>query len=148
MRGGAAQFCPATPEPRRARRGNAVRAIFKIHRMRYLAIDYGEKRIGLALSDERGKLAFPLEILPNDGKIFEKLGSVIAQENISAIVIGETELISKEVNKFIQLLTSHFSLPVHRQREELTTKEARRYGVGPADSRAAALILQRHLDRR
>lgn len=36
FRGGAAHFCPATSEPRKARRGNSVRAILRIHRIKYL----------------------------------------------------------------------------------------------------------------
>ena len=116
--------------------------------MRYLGIDYGEKRIGLATSDEAGKLAFPLQVLPNDAKIFGKLQEVILKENITEIVIGEADLILNEVEVFEKELVQRFKMAVHRQKEELTTLEARRYQKDAADARAAALILQRYLDRK
>ena len=44
---------------------------------KFLGIDYGMKRIGLALSDENGTLAFPKEILPNDLNLFKKIGDIL-----------------------------------------------------------------------
>ncbi len=116
--------------------------------IRFLGIDYGTKRVGVAVSDEAGKLAFPLRVLPNDAKIFEKLQEVVLKDNISEIVIGEADLILNEVEVFEKELVQRFKMAVHRQKEELTTLEARRYQTGLADARAAALILQRYLDRR
>ncbi|MEK7569463.1 MAG: RuvX/YqgF family protein [Patescibacteria group bacterium] len=116
--------------------------------MRFLGIDYGAKRIGIALSDEGGKLAFPREILPNDSKVFEKLEGIIRDEGVAEIVIGETDLILRETEIFREQLAQRFGIAVRRQKEELTTREARRYQGGVADARAAALILQRYLDRK
>lgn len=55
---------------------------------KYLAIDYGEKRIGIAVSDELKKYSFQREHLLNDGSLFEKLLDLIRAENISRIIIG------------------------------------------------------------
>jgi putative Holliday junction resolvase len=123
---------------------------------RFLGIDYGTKRIGVSVSDENGTLAFPKEILGNDSKIFDKLGGIIEKEKISEIVIGESVDSSGKSNKiapkievFILELKEKFKLPVHKQKEFFTSIEARRYQTKPAraDAGAAALILQRYLDR-
>ena len=116
--------------------------------MRLLGIDYGAKRIGLAVSDEGGSLAFPKEVLLNDAGLFESLEKIIKEEKVSEIVIGEADLISKEVEVFAKELSQRFKIQVHKEKEYLTTLEARRYQIGLADARAAALILQRYLDRR
>jgi len=116
--------------------------------MRYLGIDYGTKRIGVAVSDEDGKLAFPREILPNDRQIFEKLEELISNEKIAEVVIGEAEIISEKGQEFAKVLEKKLQVKVHTIREELTTLEARRYQSSQADARAAALILQRYLDRK
>ena len=125
--------------------------------MRFLGIDYGAKRIGLAISDERQTLAFPKEILPNDKNIFEKIAEILREENITEVVIGESLDFSGKPNKisgatenFITEFEEKFKLPVHKQKEFLTTVEARRYqeNNNSVDASAAALILQRYLDKK
>ncbi len=124
--------------------------------MRYLAIDYGAKRIGLALSDEEGKLAFPKCILENGPKILERVAEILEENSVRGIVLGESvnaegkpNTIMKEIKIFSEKLEKKFSLPVHFQKEFFTTVEARRYGKEGerADAKAAALILQRYLDK-
>jgi len=125
--------------------------------MRLLGIDYGTKRIGVAISDEGGTLAFPKEILENNKSILEKLESIIKEENIKEIIIGESmdfkgeaNKVEKEINEFTLELNKMFNLPIHLQKEFLTSVEARRYKIksGSVDSSAAALILQRYLDKK
>jgi putative Holliday junction resolvase len=141
--------------------------------MRFLGIDYGTKRIGVAISDEKGILAFPKEIVLNDSNSFKKLGEIIKAENISEIVIGESvdfsgklNALSARIEIFISELKEKFNLPIHKQKEFLTSVEARRGGSdkkslnqlqahskikqiksGRIDASAAALILQRYLDK-
>jgi putative Holliday junction resolvase len=55
---------------------------------KYLGIDYGEKRIGIAVSDENKKYSFSREHLLNDNKFFDRLISIIKEENIIKIIIG------------------------------------------------------------
>lgn len=145
-----------------------------IESSRFLGVDYGTKRIGLAVSDENGKIAFPKEILPNDFHTFDRLGTLIEKENISEIVVGESvdfsgklNALSGRIEVFILELKEKFDLPVHKQKEFLTSVEARRsqnskkdfnspqshskvkqIKSGRVDASAAALILQRYLDRR
>jgi len=137
--------------------------------MRFLGIDYGTKRIGVAVSDENIILAFPKGILPNDLNIFKNLEEILKIENVSEIVVGESvdfkgqeNVVSKEIEIFISELKNKFNLPVHKQKEFLTSVEARgeggkeknndrkikREGSKKIDDSAAALILQRYLDRR
>jgi putative Holliday junction resolvase len=124
--------------------------------MRFLGIDYGRKRIGLALSDDGRKFAFPLKIVLNNKDIFSILAGIIKENEIGEIVLGESldfdgvpNRVMKEIEKFAKKLEKEFSLPVHFQKEFLTSVEARRYKENEerADSKASALILQRYLDR-
>lgn len=133
--------------------------------MRYLGIDYGTKRIGVAISDEEGKLAFPKEIVPNNSEALTRVGKILADENIRQVVVGdsvdfkgEPNAIMTEAGEFIKKLEERFKVKVHREKEFLTSVEARRYGdegnrgegrgkSNAVDASAAALILQRFLDR-
>src|SRR3989344_7988414 len=151
--------------------------------MRILGLDYGTKRIGIAISDDGGTLAFPKVILSNDLNTLKKLGEIFKKEKVSEIVIGEStdfsgkpNPLSAKIEIFILELRKRFKLPIHRQKEFLTSVEARRYKklsgpakrfknnrkeLGPlqthnklkraknsrADAAAAALILQRYLDK-
>ncbi|MEX2029206.1 MAG: Holliday junction resolvase RuvX [Candidatus Paceibacterota bacterium] len=141
--------------------------------MRILGIDYGTKRIGLAISDENHKLAFPKEIVSNDLNTFERIGEIIERENVAEIVVGESvdfsgrlNALSARIEVFILELEDKFGLPIHKQKEFLTSVEARKSGItkktlspsqahsrlkdkkrGRVDAGAAALILQRYLDK-
>jgi len=143
---------------------------------RFLGIDYGTKRIGVAISDEKGILAFPREIVLNNLNTFKRLGGIIKTENVSEIVVGESvdfsgklNVLSARIEVFISELKDKFNLPIHKQKEFLTSVEARRHQdfggqahksrsgnqhsrlkqikSGRIDASAAALILQRYLDR-
>ncbi len=142
--------------------------------MKFLGVDYGTKRIGIAISDENNTLAFPKEIVPNDTNTFERLTKIVEKERISEIVVGESvdfsgklNALSGRIEVFILELKEKFKLPVHKQKEFLTSVEARRskdnkselsssqahskvkqIKSGRVDAKAAALILQRYLDKR
>lgn len=125
--------------------------------MRFLGIDYGTKRIGLALSDDGGTLAFPKEIIVNDKMKLQKISEIVTAEKVEEIVIGESlnfqgepNAIMEEVKVFIKELLQELKIPVYLEKEFLTSVEARRYEEKgeKADAKAAALILQRFLDRR
>jgi putative Holliday junction resolvase len=141
---------------------------------RFLGIDYGTKRIGLAISDEEGKIAFPKEIVLNDEATFKKLSDLIKKENVKEIIVGESvdfsgklNVLSGRIEVFILELEEKFKLPVHKQKEFLTSVEARKsknnkgslnqsqshskvkqIKSGRVDAGAAALILQRYLDKK
>ncbi len=122
---------------------------------KFMGIDYGTKRIGVAISDESGTLAFPKEVMKNNGELFRKIADRIKTEGVFEVVVGESldfaclpNPLMKEIDFFVDKLTKKFGLPVHLEKEFLTSIEARRYEEGKeSDARAAALILQRYLDK-
>ena len=141
--------------------------------MKFLGIDYGTKRIGLAMSDDGGQIAFPKEILLNDINVFKNIDEIIKKEKIDEIVIGESvdfsgklNALSVRIEEFIFELKERFNLPINKQKEFLTSVEARKGGStkeiltqkqshsrlkdkkrGHIDASAAALILQRYLEK-
>lgn len=137
--------------------------------MRYLGIDYGSKRVGLAISDEEALMAFPYKIIPNNMELVDAIHNICGVEEISAIVLGESHDLSGKPNKimgsieeFKRNIETELDLPVYFQKEFMTTIEARgragkeinnakkvSKGVqGSADASAAALILQRFLEKK
>lgn len=119
--------------------------------MRYLGIDYGSKRIGLALSDPEGRLAFPHSSVPDLGGVL----AVIAREGVGAVVIGMPvpfgggeSAQGRTVRAFAERLRAAVELPLEFENEVLTTKIAEEHAPpGKADASAAALILQSYLDK-
>jgi putative Holliday junction resolvase len=141
--------------------------------MKLLGIDYGTKRIGIAISDENGRLAFPKEIVLNDKNTIKKIGEILEKDKIDEIVVGESvdfsgklNILSAQIDFFIADLEEKFKLPIRKQKEFLTSIEARKSKDGKKDlnqkqahsklkqkksghidASAAALILQRYLDK-
>ena len=58
--------------------------------MRILGIDYGSKRVGTALTDDKGMMAFPHEVFPNDAKLIVNLEGLIKEKGVGEIVIGHS----------------------------------------------------------
>jgi len=123
--------------------------------MRYLGIDYGSKRIGIAISDEAGGFAFPKSVIPNDRKALETILSLIESEKIGAVVVGDTRAangaenkVTFEADRFCEALEEKMEIPMHRGWEAWSSAEAGRFNPdgGHDDSSAAAIILQRFLD--
>ena len=79
--------------------------------MKYLGIDFGSKRIGLAVSDGEGKMAFPHSVILNDKNLLVEMKKIIEKEKVESIVIGESKNfrnmpneIMKEIQKFKKTL--------------------------------------------
>jgi putative Holliday junction resolvase len=122
--------------------------------MRYLGVDFGTKKVGLAVSDENGVLAFPKAIFKNDQDLIANLEKFCREEEIGAIVIGESISSSGNKNpvmKHIEIFGDKMkglNLPIYFEKEFMTTIEARRYqDRKEADDSAAAIMLQRFLDK-
>ena len=134
--------------------------------MRFLGIDYGTRRIGLAHGDELG-LATPLPALTDaePSKRRDALAAVVKQRRVDEIVLGypynmdgSIGFKAKEVDAFAESVRKEFGLPVHLVDERLTShtaeagmtqmelREIRAQGI--IDSRAAAIVLQDYLDQR
>ena len=56
--------------------------------MRTLAIDYGAKRTGLAMSDQGGRFATPVDVLATDGSLINAIAALAKQEGVERIVVG------------------------------------------------------------
>ena len=123
--------------------------------MKYLGIDYGTKRIGLATSDENGKIAFPLSVLENDNKFIENLRQIIEEKEIKSVIIGESKnykmqdnAIMTEILDLKSIIESIFQIDAILYPEVLTSVEAEKIqGKNEMlDASAAAIILQSYLD--
>ncbi len=130
---------------------------------RLLAIDYGEKRIGIAVSDPLRTIGRPYKVLANDGKFWEELETIIAEENIGRIIVGlplnfsgaDTQK-TREVRKFAEELSVRIKIPWEFTDESFTTVDGNRalkemgYDVLASrkviDKVAAALILRNYLE--
>ena len=94
--------------------------------MKYLGIDFGTKRVGLAVSDESGSLARPLGVLKNDSSLFDEVDSVIAREGIESIVIGNSagNAVQRQIDEFLAQITLTSMLPVETMNESFSSVEA------------------------
>jgi putative Holliday junction resolvase len=133
--------------------------------MRYLAIDYGNKRTGLAICDHSEKIVSPLTVIQGRKQLLEKIALTIKSENVDAIVLGLPLNMddsegpqARAVLRFGQRLEQRFKIPVYFQDERLTTFGAeqkladrdftRREKQKHLDAFAAAEILQIFLDKK
>lgn len=124
--------------------------------MRFLGIDYGTKRVGLSLTDEKGMMAFPLDVLNNDANLFNKLVALIKEKKVAEIVIGHSldrdgkpNKIHNAVEGLMLDLTLETGLPIHLESEQYTTQAALRIQGrnDMTDAAAATLILENYLTR-
>ncbi len=123
--------------------------------MRYLGIDYGAKRVGVAVSDERGDFAYPFAVVENFDGLLDEIAAICKENNIGEIVVGESKNyaqeeneIMKEILPFVGDLRKALGLPVHLHPEFLTSREAEQLqGHNDMhDASAAALILKSYLE--
>jgi putative Holliday junction resolvase len=128
--------------------------------MRFLGIDYGHKRLGLAVSDPSAALAFPYEVVQVNDTTPQRIADICKKELINGIVVGESKnfkgednMVMKEARLFAELIKSLTGLPVSFEPEIMSTIQAERL-QGRADKQkhtidasAAAVILQSFLDR-
>lgn len=124
--------------------------------MRYLGIDYGSKRVGTALSDEAGLMAFPHVVLENNDKLLSDLEKIVVENKVTEIVIGHslnreggTNKIHDAVTELVTDLTLNLGLPVHFEPEQYTTQEAIRFQgrTDKTDAAAASIILNSFITR-
>ncbi len=133
-----------------------------------LAIDYGTKNIGLAISDFKGVVATPLKVLrvrPKHGydKIIEKIVEICENNKVQIILLGKPQVFEisykktlKKIEKFEKLLKDSINLPVINYDESystvtaqdmlLYTKQTTKSSKDKIDSVAAAVFLQEFLN--
>jgi putative Holliday junction resolvase len=104
---------------------------YRQQKMRYLAIDYGTKRTGLAICDPAETIASPLAVIQGQKELLKKIAVVVENENVEAIVLGlplnmdDSEgFQTKLVLRFAEQLKEHLNVPIHLQDERLSSFSA------------------------
>ncbi len=145
--------------------------------VRYLGIDYGAKKVGVAISDESGVIAFPLCVLNAKHHLIDKVLELIYERNVGVVVIGKSMNLKGGLNeiaihakKFGNALKDKVgdAVKIVYQDERLSTKQAASVpfiivgrgdiankrkknrvsnACNPVDASAAAIILQSFLDK-
>jgi putative Holliday junction resolvase len=133
--------------------------------MRYLAIDYGARRTGLAVSDADEKIASPLTILDGQQNLIERIAAIAEEQNAGAVVVGlplnmdgSRGFQSKRVLNFAGRLKKRLHVPLYLQDERLSSFDAdeklsaaqfsKKEKQRRRDAVAAARILQDFLEQK
>ncbi len=129
-----------------------------------LGLDYGKRRIGIAVSDPSGTIAsaWGCHRTPEDGAVAPFLSRIIAERGVTALVVGlpltadgRNDELALRARALAEHLGAELSLPVHLVDERYSSQEAdrwlrlghtRRRDKGERDAVAAELILQQYLD--
>ncbi len=133
--------------------------------MRILAVDHGEKRIGLALSDPTATIASPFKVIEHVSRLMDtaQVANLAEENEVGLIVIGQSfdeegmpNLAGRRAAKFAEALKEQTQIPIVLWDESFSTQDARasriELGVsrkkraGHHDSLAAVVILQSYLE--
>jgi putative Holliday junction resolvase len=136
----------------------------KLKIIKYLGVDWGEKRIGLALGDNETGIVTPLKVVSGINEIVK----IINDEGVDVLVIGKPismnyelpaspklqrgeRIMNKEFNNFVDKLNKRVSIPIEFVDERLSSKAADALAgdkkvKAPRDAVAAMIILQGYLD--
>ncbi len=134
-------------------------------RMRILAVDHGEKRIGLALSDPTATLASPLAVIKHVSRLMDaaQVANLAVENGVGLIVIGQSfdedgnpNLAGRRAAKFAEALREQTRIPVELFDESFSTQDARatvielgfsrKKRAGHHDSLAAVMILRSYIE--
>jgi len=132
---------------------------------RVLALDYGDSKIGVAISDPMRIIAKPIKVIKNSNfnSVLKEINNIIIEFQIKEILIGfpitlknKKSIQTEKVIKFIDLLKENIELPIHSYDERLTSKMAINslilqgvktgHNKKDIDKTAAAIFLQNYLD--
>ncbi len=133
--------------------------------MRILGIDYGKKRVGLALSDPLMITAQPHSVLVNDKTLLEKIADIIRRSDVSKVVMGlpvsldgSIGISAEKVKDFGAKLCALTGMPVEYMDERMTTAQVDKQMIDDGvrrdrrrsvvDKIAAAVMLQSYMDRK
>ncbi len=125
--------------------------------MRIMGIDYGSRRVGVALSDEGQEFAFPKAVLDNSKKLMRELEKIATDNEVSLIIVGDSRDFNNKPNEimakvvpFVEDLRLALGLPVEMELEFMTSMEAERLqGKNELlDASAAAIILKSYIENK
>jgi len=133
--------------------------------MRILAVDHGEKQIGLALSDPTATIASPLKVIKHVSRLMDaaQVANLASENDAALIVIGQSydeegrpNLAGRRAAKFAEALKQQTQIPVVLWDESFSTQDARtariemgvsrRKRAGHMDELAAVMILKSYLE--
>lgn len=133
--------------------------------MRIMAVDHGEKRIGLALSDPNAMFASPLKVIDHVSRLVDaaQVADLAAQNEVGLIVIGQSfdeegrpNLAGRRAARFAEALQTQTQIPIRLWDESFSTQDARATRVamgvgrkqrgGHLDELAAVMILRSYLE--
>lgn len=121
-----------------------------------LGIDFGTKRVGVALSDTSEVLAFPKVTLPNTKNLIAELAEICKKEGVRIVVLGHSldsqrndNPVMEKIHPFKAELETMLGIPVIFEQESWSSMEATRFQGENVniDASAASIILQRFLDK-
>jgi putative Holliday junction resolvase len=132
---------------------------------RTLGIDYGDTRIGIAVSDPLKIISKPLRTVKNNDNFLTELQNIIKEKNVDAIVVGypigmkgQVTKQTEKVDSFIELLAENINIKILKVDERLSSVSASKslilQGIKTGhnkeliDDTSAAIILQEFLDRK
>jgi putative Holliday junction resolvase len=123
--------------------------------MRKLGIDFGSKRVGVAISDETNVFAIPKVVIVNDKNLITEVAKLCKENDVDEIIIGDSRKhdmsdnkIMKSARVFADDISKETGIPVHFELEFMSSVQAA-YFQGETktlDASAAAIILQSYLD--
>ena len=126
-----------------------------------LALDVGEKRIGIARAALSVRIAQPLSTLTNDEQFMTALGGIISDESVSELIVGyprgmqgQSTAQTRYIEEFSEKLKAITGLPIHYQDEAVTSEKAeaelksrgKTYRKEDIDALAATYILEDYLN--
>jgi len=142
-----------------------VRSVAKKKYMRILAIDHGEKRIGLALSDPTRTIASPLKVIKHVSRMIDaaQVAEIANENEVSLIIIGQSldedgkpNMAGRRAGRFADELKNQTQIPIEMVDESFSTQIARNARIelgvsrkkraGHQDEYAAVVILQNYLE--
>jgi len=134
---------------------------------RFLAIDFGEKRVGLALSDPTKIIAKPFKSISytSQDDLINKISLIIEEQNVEKIILGLPKGLkgqktdqTNQVLEFYSLIKNKIDTPIFMEDERLSSVSAKKslilqniktgYNKALIDETAAAIFLQLYLDRK
>ncbi|MBT3168889.1 MAG: Holliday junction resolvase RuvX [Candidatus Cloacimonetes bacterium] len=145
---------------------NCQQSLHLMENFRLMGMDYGEVRIGIAISDPLQIFSKPYKVLQNnENDVFGEISEIIEKENVEKIILGlpvnfdgnDTQK-TKEVREFAKILQTKIKVPLEFSDERYTSADAndllKKMGYSPQEGRkhidkiAAALILKNYLETR
>jgi putative Holliday junction resolvase len=130
---------------------------------RFLGIDYGESRIGLALSDPLQTFSYSYKTIKNDKNLWHHISTIINQKNVTRVVLGmpddkRNKILIEKILSFKKKIETKYNIKVITWNEEYTSaiaqeriiqsvaKKKKRKDKGLIDRNSAAIILEEYLN--